>query len=187
MKKIALIEDDNDIAFTIRLNLEREGYTVSHFNRGQDGLFAVQRGAADFVILDLNLPDLDGLTICRELRRDRTTRAIPILMLTARGSERDRITRARRRRLPRQAVQHARAGGAGGGDFPPQRPFSRDAGLRRRRAAHRREGTPRLHSWRRSEAGQEGVRAADASGAQPRLGRVARPDPLRDLADVRRG
>jgi len=92
MKKIALIEDDNDIAFTIRLNLEREGYTVSHFNRGQDGLFAVQRGAADFVILDLNLPDLDGLTICRELRRDPQTQAIPILMLTARGSERDRIT-----------------------------------------------------------------------------------------------
>src|SRR5438128_9708833 len=92
MKKIALIEDDNDTAFTIRLNLEREGYTVSHFDRGQDGLLAVQHGAADFVILDLNLPDLDGLTICRELRRDPSTRAIPILMLTARGSERDRIT-----------------------------------------------------------------------------------------------
>ena len=92
MKKIALIEDDNDIAFTIRLNLEREGYTVSHFGRGQEGLLAVQRGGTDFVILDLNLPDLDGLTICRELRRDPATRAIPILMLTARGSERDRIT-----------------------------------------------------------------------------------------------
>src|SRR5205823_12231129 len=92
MKKIALIEDDNDIAFTIRLNLEREGYTVSHFSRGQDGLVAVQRGGADFVILDLNLPDLDGLTICRELRRDPQTAGVPILMLTARGSERDRIT-----------------------------------------------------------------------------------------------
>src|SRR2546430_1812719 len=92
MKIIVLKEDDYDIAFTIRLNLEREGYTVSHFDRGQDGLLAVQRGAADFVILDLNLPDLDGLTICRELRRDPQTQAIPILMLTARGSERDRIT-----------------------------------------------------------------------------------------------
>src|SRR5207253_4864016 len=92
MKKIALIEDDNDIAFTIRLNLEREGYTISHFERGQDGLLAVQRGGFDFVILDLNLPDLDGLTICRELRRDPATASIPILMLTARGSERDRIT-----------------------------------------------------------------------------------------------
>jgi DNA-binding response OmpR family regulator len=92
MKRIALIEDDADIAFTIRLNLEREGYTVSHFTRGQDGISAVQHGAVDFVILDLNLPDLDGLTICRELRRDASTRAVPILMLTARGSERDRVT-----------------------------------------------------------------------------------------------
>jgi DNA-binding response OmpR family regulator len=92
MKKIALIEDDPDIAFTIRLNLEREGYKVTHFGSGQDGLAAVQRGLADFVILDLNLPDLDGLTICRELRRDARTAAIPILVLTARGSERDRVT-----------------------------------------------------------------------------------------------
>ncbi len=92
MKRIALIEDDSDIAFTIRLNLEREGYTVTHFPRGQDGLSAVQRSTSDFVILDLNLPDLDGLTICRELRRDPSTHNIPILMLTARGSERDRIT-----------------------------------------------------------------------------------------------
>ncbi|HKO55621.1 MAG TPA: response regulator transcription factor [Thermoanaerobaculia bacterium] len=92
MKKIALIEDDEDIAFTLRLNLEREGYAVSHFGRGQEGLQAIQRGAADFVILDLNLPDLDELTICRELRRDPRTRGVPILMLTARGSERDRIT-----------------------------------------------------------------------------------------------
>ena len=92
MKRIALIEDDNDIAFTVRLNLEREEYNVTVFGRGQDGLLAVQRGGFEFVVLDLNLPDLDGLTICRELRRDPRTQAIPIMMLTARGSERDRIT-----------------------------------------------------------------------------------------------
>jgi DNA-binding response OmpR family regulator len=92
MKKIALIEDDGDIAFTIRLNLEREGYAVAHFDRGQEGLTAVLRGGVDFVLLDLNLPDLDGLTICRELRRDPRTQSIPIVMLTARGSERDRVT-----------------------------------------------------------------------------------------------
>jgi len=92
MKRITVIEDDADIAFTIRLNLEREGYKVAHFANGQEGLLAVQQGGADFVILDLNLPDLDGLTICRELRRDPSTKAIPILMLTARGSERDRVT-----------------------------------------------------------------------------------------------
>src|SRR5579859_4157576 len=92
MKRVALIEDDEDIAFTVRLNLEREGYDVAHYARGQDGLLAVQSGEADFVILDLNLPDVDGLTICRELRRGPKTRQIPILMLTARGSERDRVT-----------------------------------------------------------------------------------------------
>ena len=92
MRKIALIEDDSDIAFTVRLNLQREGYAVAHFPHGQDGLLAIQRGGFDFVILDLNLPDLDGLTICRELRSDSRTRAIPILIMTARGSERDRVT-----------------------------------------------------------------------------------------------
>jgi two-component system phosphate regulon response regulator PhoB len=92
MTRIALIEDDEDIAFTIRLNLEREGYAVTSFRGGQEGLLAVQQGAFGFVILDLNLPDLDGFTICRELRRDAATRDVPILMLTARGSERDRVT-----------------------------------------------------------------------------------------------
>ncbi|MEA2163367.1 MAG: two-component system, OmpR family, phosphate regulon response regulator PhoB [Thermoanaerobaculia bacterium] len=92
MTKIALIEDDADIAFTVRLNLERETYRVAHYAGGHEGLLAVQAGGFDFVILDLNLPDVDGLTICRELRRDPGTKAIPILMLTARGSERDRVT-----------------------------------------------------------------------------------------------
>jgi DNA-binding response OmpR family regulator len=92
MTKIAIIEDDADIAFTLRLNLERQNYVVAHYGDGHAGLVAVQRGGFDFVILDLNLPDVDGLTICRELRREPATKSIPILMLTARGSERDRIT-----------------------------------------------------------------------------------------------
>jgi DNA-binding response OmpR family regulator len=92
MKRIAVIEDDGDIAFSVRLNLEREGYDVTLFDRGHDGLIAVQGGGYEFVILDLNLPDLDGFTICRELRRDARTQGIPIMMLTARGSERDRVT-----------------------------------------------------------------------------------------------
>jgi two-component system, OmpR family, alkaline phosphatase synthesis response regulator PhoP len=91
MKRIALIEDDADLAFTIRLNLEREGYRVEHYGNGQEGLLAVQQGGFDFLVLDLNLPDLDGFTICREVRRDQSSRSMPILMLTARTSERDRI------------------------------------------------------------------------------------------------
>ncbi|MGZ7040639.1 MAG: response regulator transcription factor [Thermoanaerobaculia bacterium] len=90
--RIAVIEDDADLSFTIRLNLEREGYTVATFGNGQEGLLGVQQGGFDFLILDLNLPDLDGFTICRELRRGTTTSKLPILMLTARSSEQDRIT-----------------------------------------------------------------------------------------------
>src|SRR5687768_13391949 len=89
--RVAVIEDDADIAFTTRLNLEREGYSVTHFDNGHEGLLAVQQGGFDFLILDLNLPDLDGFTICRELRRNPASAKLPILMLTARTSEADRI------------------------------------------------------------------------------------------------
>lgn len=89
--RVAVIEDDADIAFTIRLNLEREGYSVTLFGNGHEGLVAVPQGRFDFLILDLNLPDLDGFTICRELRRNPATAKLPILMLTARTSEQDRI------------------------------------------------------------------------------------------------
>lgn len=90
--RIAVIEDDADLSYTIRLNLEREGYEVGTFNNGHEGLLAVQHGRFDFLILDLNLPDLDGFTICRELRRGASTAQLPILMLTARASEQDRVT-----------------------------------------------------------------------------------------------
>lgn len=90
--RLALIEDDADLSYTIRLNLEREGYKVSGFDNGHEGLVAVQHGGFEFLILDLNLPDLDGFTICRELRRSPATARLPILMLTARASEQDRIT-----------------------------------------------------------------------------------------------
>lgn len=92
MTRIAVVEDDADLAFTVRLNLEREGYEVTAFDRGHEAMAALQRGGYEFVVLDLNLPDLDGFTICRELRRDPTTANIPVLMLTARASERDRVT-----------------------------------------------------------------------------------------------
>lgn len=89
--RVALIEDDADLAFTIRVNLEREGYGVTPFGNGHEGLLAIQQGGFDFLVLDLNLPDLDGFTICRELRRNPVTAKLPILMLTARTSEQDRI------------------------------------------------------------------------------------------------
>jgi DNA-binding response OmpR family regulator len=88
---VVVIEDDADLAYTIRLNLEREGYAVTSYANGQEGLAALQYSGADFLILDLNLPDLDGFTICRELRRHAATASLPILMLTARSSEADRV------------------------------------------------------------------------------------------------
>jgi DNA-binding response OmpR family regulator len=90
--RIALIEDDEDLAWTTRLSLQSEGYEVSRWSSGQEGLLAVQQGGFDFLILDLNLPDLDGFTVCRELRREAVTKNLPILMLTARSGERDRVT-----------------------------------------------------------------------------------------------
>jgi DNA-binding response OmpR family regulator len=90
--RVAVIEDDADLLYTIRLNLEREGYSVATFDNGHEGLLAVQHGGFDFLILDLNLPDLDGFTICRELRRSPDTVKLPILILTARASEQDRVT-----------------------------------------------------------------------------------------------
>jgi two-component system phosphate regulon response regulator PhoB/two-component system alkaline phosphatase synthesis response regulator PhoP len=89
--RVAVIEDDADLAFTIRVNLEREGYSVATYTNGHEGLLGVQQGGFDFLVLDLNLPDLDGFTICRELRRHSSTSKLPILMLTARTSEQDRI------------------------------------------------------------------------------------------------
>jgi DNA-binding response OmpR family regulator len=90
--RIGVIEDDADLSFTVRLNLEREGYLVSSWTNGHEGLQGAQQAGLDFLILDLNLPDLDGFTICRELRRNAATASLPILMLTARASEQDRIT-----------------------------------------------------------------------------------------------
>ena len=92
MKRIALIEDDADIAYTIRLNLRKEKrYQVEHYVSGLAALAALQEKPFDLVILDLNLPDIDGLALCRELRRADETRKVPIIMLTARVEERDKL------------------------------------------------------------------------------------------------
>jgi len=92
VKRIALIEDDADIAYTIRLNLRKEKrYQVEHYVSGLAALGALQEKPFDLVILDLNLPDIDGLALCRELRRADETRRVPIIMLTARVEEADRL------------------------------------------------------------------------------------------------
>jgi DNA-binding response OmpR family regulator len=88
-ERILLIEDDRDIAGVVSSNLRDEGYRVEHAADGRSGLDRALRDPPDLVILDLGLPLLDGMDVCRRLRqRDPAT---PLLMLTARGAEADRV------------------------------------------------------------------------------------------------
>ncbi|HVN75912.1 MAG TPA: response regulator transcription factor [Thermoanaerobaculaceae bacterium] len=91
--KVFVVEDDPDIAAMVRRQLERTGNcSVTAFGRGDEFLAACELATPDLVILDLNLPDTDGLVLCRELRGWEATRTVPILMLTARAAEGDRVT-----------------------------------------------------------------------------------------------
>ncbi len=90
-RRIALVEDDADIAYTIRLNLRKHGWQVDHFVSGLRAIEAIEEKPYDLVILDLNLPDVDGLAVARELRQNDDTKKISILMLTARVEERDKL------------------------------------------------------------------------------------------------
>ena len=91
MKRILLIEDDRDIVELVRYNLEREGFQVSAATDGATGLAQIRKTPPDILLLDLMLPKLSGLEICREIRRDQALNRLPILMLTARGEEADRV------------------------------------------------------------------------------------------------
>ncbi len=91
MKKILMIEDDKDITELVRYNLEKDGYRVTAAEDGATGLAQFRRSQPDLLILDLMLPRMSGLEICKELRRDTQAPRVPIIMLTARGEEADRI------------------------------------------------------------------------------------------------
>jgi len=88
MSKILIVEDETTLRNTLALNLRAEGFEVLTAGDGTEGLKLAREQAPDAVILDLMLPELDGLSLCRILRRDSD---VPILMLTARGTEMDRI------------------------------------------------------------------------------------------------
>jgi len=90
-KKILIIEDDPDISNLIFHYLTREGYTVSMSSNGFDGLEQLKQNSLDLLILDLMLPDQDGLQICKKLRESSDTSSLYILMLTAKGEESDKI------------------------------------------------------------------------------------------------
>ncbi len=90
-ERIALVEDDRDLAASLKLALERQGFQVEVFATGRAGLDGILSAPPDLVLLDLNLPDLDGLALCREVRDAEPVRDLPIIMLTARVEESDRV------------------------------------------------------------------------------------------------
>jgi len=90
-ERILLVEDEPDIAEMLQYNLEKEGFQVELAGRGDAGLEAVRRESPDLILLDLMLPGLDGLELTRLLKRDPATSHLPIVMLTARSEEVDRI------------------------------------------------------------------------------------------------
>jgi len=88
-EKIVVIEDEADILEVIAYNLKREGYEVLESRDGEAALRQIGRHAPDLIILDLMLPSIDGIEICRRLKSDAVTRPIPVIMVTAKGEESD--------------------------------------------------------------------------------------------------
>src|ERR1044071_7911383 len=91
MKKIVLIEDDADLFTLLKYNLEREGFTLTGAQTGKGALDLCRRVKPDLVLLDIMLPDSDGLDICKGIRNDIELSQTPVIFLTARASETDRI------------------------------------------------------------------------------------------------
>jgi DNA-binding response OmpR family regulator len=91
MSRILIVEDDRDIAHLIVHYLSNAGYETAVLGNGGDALAELRRTAADLVVLDRMLPGLDGLEVCRAMRADSTLASVPVIMLTARAEESDRI------------------------------------------------------------------------------------------------
>ena len=90
-RTVLIVEDERALAEVLAFNLESEGYEVQTARDGRDGLSKARSLLPDLVILDVMLPGLDGLEVCRELRSDARTRGVRILMLTAKGEEVDEV------------------------------------------------------------------------------------------------
>ncbi|MGB7220107.1 MAG: response regulator transcription factor [Vicinamibacterales bacterium] len=89
--RILVVEDDPDIAELVARYLDKAGYTTTRLSSGREALDAVRAKPPDLIVLDLMLPQMDGLEVCRALRANDKTAAIPIIMLTARSEEAERI------------------------------------------------------------------------------------------------
>ena len=90
-KKILLVDDEVDLVETLRFPLEMEGYHVLVSYNGEDALNQARKETPDLILLDLMLPKLDGYKVCRLLKFDERYKHIPILMLTAKTQEKDKV------------------------------------------------------------------------------------------------
>ncbi|MCL1890016.1 MAG: response regulator transcription factor [Desulfovibrionaceae bacterium] len=90
-QSILIVEDEKDIRELLAFNLKREGFTVLEAGDGERALVLAQEKKPGLILLDLMLPGLDGLNVCKALKRDEITAGIPLIMLTAKGEEVDRI------------------------------------------------------------------------------------------------
>jgi two-component system phosphate regulon response regulator PhoB len=121
--KVLVVDDEEDLLELLRFNLSKEGYQVSCAASGGEALKSVRADPPDVILLDLMLPDMDGLEVARRLRSDPDTRNVPIVMLTAKGEESDIVT-----------------GLELGADDYVTKPFSRKVRVARLRAVLRRRG-----------------------------------------------
>ena len=92
MAKLLVIEDEADIRELISFNLEMSGFEVAKARDGEEGLEMAYRGKFDLILLDLMLPGIDGYQVCSQLKREKTTTDIPVIMLTARSEDDDIVT-----------------------------------------------------------------------------------------------
>jgi len=123
-EKIVIVEDDADIQELIRYNLAKEGFRVTTCDSGEEALARIPQQLPDLVLLDLMLPGISGLDVCRDLRRTPATQSLPIIMLTAKSEEPDIV-----------------AGLELGADDYVTKPFSPRVLLARVRALLRRQAT----------------------------------------------
>jgi two-component system phosphate regulon response regulator PhoB len=90
-QRVCIIEDEADIVEMVRYNFAKEGFDVESFGRARPGLEHLRRNPPDVLLLDIMLPDEDGFSVCRKLRADERLKSLPVIFLTARGEEVDRI------------------------------------------------------------------------------------------------
>jgi len=127
LKHVLAVEDDRDILKLIAYSLECEGYEVTGATTGEDGVEAARSEKPDLILLDLMLPGIDGLEVCRRLKADPNTAHIPVIMVTAKGEETDIVT----------GLEH-------GADDYVTKPFSPKVLVARIRAAQKRSGRGRV-------------------------------------------